>query len=64
MPDVYRGKYRDPETAGRQYAEEVRRIIAEQHVQNKTISAFIHETIMTHAGMIPLPQGFLQEVYR
>ena len=30
LPDVYRGQYQDPETAGELYAREVGQIIAEQ----------------------------------
>ena len=63
-PDVYRGRFRDLDTAGRQYAEEVQKVIDQQLAQGKTISCFIHESVMTHAGMVQLPGEFLSTVYR
>ena len=35
LPDVYRGKYRDPETAGQLYAEEVKKLIDQAHSKGK-----------------------------
>ncbi|CAI8014127.1 Ethanolamine-phosphate phospho-lyase [Geodia barretti] len=63
-PDMYRGKYRDIETAARQYAGEVQHIIDRQTADGKHISCFIHETVLTHAGMIHLPRGYLPAVYK
>ena len=37
LPDVYRGKYRDPETAGQLYAEEVKKLIDQAHSQGKKV---------------------------
>ena len=37
LPDVYRGKYRDPETAGLLYAEEVKKLIDQAHSKGKKV---------------------------
>ena len=37
LPDVYRGKYRDPETAGQLYAEEVKKLIDQAHSKGKKV---------------------------
>lgn len=60
---MYRGPYRDPETAGKKYAEEVEKIIEHQKSLNKGIAAFIHESVMCNAGIIYFPKEFLQTAY-
>ncbi|WP_341842898.1 aminotransferase class III-fold pyridoxal phosphate-dependent enzyme [Chitinophaga caseinilytica] len=61
-PDLYRGPfgYNDSQ-AGVKYAESVKKILAENPGK---ISAFICETLLGVGGQIPLPDGYLQEVYR
>lgn len=61
-PDMYRGpfKYGDPD-AGRKYADDVRRIIGEV---NAGVAAFICETLLGVGGQIPLPPGYLDNVYK
>lgn len=56
--------YRDPETAGKEYAEEVQKIIKRQQSQNRGVAAFIHESVMSNAGIIYFPNGFLQAAYK
>lgn len=63
-PDVYRGPFRDPESAGRHYAEEVQKIIEHQKTLNRGVAAFIHESVMCNAGVIFFPKGFLQTAYK
>ena len=61
IPDTYRGKYsNDNKGAGRLYAGEVIDIL-EKH--QKPIAAFITEPIVGSAGQIPLPPGYLKEIY-
>jgi len=61
LPDLYRGQYRDPETAGELYASEVKRIAKEQ-CDNK-VAAFIHESMPCCAGQIIPPEGYLRAAY-
>ena len=37
LPDIYRGQYTDPVTAGELYADEVKHIIEECHQQGKKV---------------------------
>lgn len=59
IPDEYRGKYTDPETAGQLYADEFKQILGAEKV-----GAFIHETILCCAGQVILPKGYLKAVYK
>lgn len=63
MPDVYRGEYQNPETAGELYAEEIGKIIEQRQAENKNIAAFIHESILCCGGIV-MPEGFLEASYR
>ena len=60
-PDTYRGKYTDEKTAGKNYALDFIRQ-AEKHKNN--IAAFIAEPLISAAGQVAMPQGYLQEVYQ
>ncbi|HVI48400.1 MAG TPA: aminotransferase class III-fold pyridoxal phosphate-dependent enzyme [Chitinophaga sp.] len=64
-PDIYRGPYQanDPE-AGSKYAADVAGIIARLQQEGKGVAAFICETLLGVGGQIPLPDGYLQEVYK
>ena len=65
IPDVYRGKYQNPGTAGEQYAGEIQSIVEQQRQPQGTgIASFIHESVMCSAGMIYFPEGFLQAAYK
>jgi 4-aminobutyrate aminotransferase-like enzyme len=64
-PDTYRGQYRsDDARAGEKYAADVERIIAELAANDKKPAAFICETLLGVGGQIPLPDGYLQQVYK
>jgi 4-aminobutyrate aminotransferase-like enzyme/Ser/Thr protein kinase RdoA (MazF antagonist) len=64
-PDSYRGPYRseDPD-AGRKYADDVHRIIQELKGNGKKPAAYICESLLGVGGQMPLPPGYLKEVYR
>ena len=64
-PDLYRGsfQYNDID-AGKKYANDVNRIIEELKKENKFPAAFICETLLGVGGQIPLPPGYLKEVYK
>lgn len=64
-PDPYRGPFKssDPE-AGKKYAKDVDRIIAQLRGEKKSIAAFICETLLGVGGQMPLPEGYLDAVYR
>lgn len=64
-PDLYRGPYQyDDAQAGEKYAADVERIIQDLKKENKAPSAFICETLLGVGGQIPLPPGYLKEVYK
>ncbi len=64
-PDLYRGEYRySDSSAGVKYAGDVQRIIQDLKDKNTSIAAFICETLLGVGGQIPLPPGYLKEVYR
>jgi 4-aminobutyrate aminotransferase-like enzyme/aminoglycoside phosphotransferase (APT) family kinase protein len=60
IPDTYKGPYTDPLTAGKLYAKEAVSKIESSH---HPIAAFIAEPIIGCAGQVPLPTGYLQEIY-
>ncbi|MHA4807525.1 aminotransferase class III-fold pyridoxal phosphate-dependent enzyme [Flavitalea flava] len=64
-PDQYRGEYRyaDKE-AGPKYAADIQRILNGLKEDRKGPAAFICETLLGVGGQIPLPPGYLQDVYR
>ena len=64
-PDLYRGPFQyDDADAGKKYANDVKRIIDELKKENKFPAAFICETLLGVGGQIPLPPGYLKEVYK
>jgi 4-aminobutyrate aminotransferase-like enzyme/Ser/Thr protein kinase RdoA (MazF antagonist) len=64
-PDLYRGKYRANDAeAGKKYAADVQRIADELAREGRQPAAFICETLLGVGGQIPLPKGYLAEVYR
>jgi 4-aminobutyrate aminotransferase-like enzyme/Ser/Thr protein kinase RdoA (MazF antagonist) len=64
-PDLFRGAYRyGDQAAGKKYAADVQRITDELKQEKKGIAAFISETLLGVGGQIPLPEGYLKEVYR
>ena len=64
MPYLYRGMHRDPETAGKLYADEVEIICKKLSEKGKKPAAFISESILGCGGHVPLPDGFLKQSYK
>jgi len=63
-PDLYRGPYKYGDgDAGKKYAADVQHIIEELKEQGKSPAAFICETLLGVGGQMPLPPGYLKEVY-
>ncbi|WP_143306068.1 aminotransferase class III-fold pyridoxal phosphate-dependent enzyme [Chitinophaga vietnamensis] len=63
-PDMYRGPYRyDDPAAGSKYAADVQAIIKGLQASGKGLAAYICETLLGVGGQIPLPPGYLKEVY-
>lgn len=64
-PDLYRGNYRyDDNAAGEKYAADIADIIKGLAEKGTGIAAFICETLLGVGGQIPLPEGYLKEVYQ
>lgn len=65
LPDTYRGLYRgDSIASAQQYAQHADRAIEQLQARGRGPAAFIAETIVSCGGQIPLPTGYLQQVYR
>jgi len=65
VPDGYRGKYRsNDEQAGKKYADDVQRIVELLQKGNKSPALFICETLLGVGGQMPLPAGYLEQVYK
>jgi 4-aminobutyrate aminotransferase-like enzyme/Ser/Thr protein kinase RdoA (MazF antagonist) len=62
MPDGYRGRHRrsDPEHASK-YAAHVAEALASLRVNGQTPAAFLCESLLSCAGQVVLPEGFLEE---
>jgi len=60
LPDIFRGEFNDPETAGIRYAQYVQNAIKQQGDG----STFISESLLGCGGQILLPDGFLQESFQ
>ena len=63
MPDVYRGAFRDPATAGRQYADLLPAEIAGLRERGFDPAAFYCESLLGCGGQIVLPDDYLREAY-
>ncbi|SMC62838.1 aminotransferase class III-fold pyridoxal phosphate-dependent enzyme [Pedobacter africanus] len=64
-PDLYRGNYRyEDAEAGQKYAADIENILKELSAKGTGVAAFICETLLGVGGQIPLPEGYLQAVYR
>jgi 4-aminobutyrate aminotransferase-like enzyme/Ser/Thr protein kinase RdoA (MazF antagonist) len=64
-PDLYRGPHKyGNENAGTIYAQDIANIIERLLREDKGIAAFICETLLGVGGQIPLPPGYLEQVYR
>jgi 4-aminobutyrate aminotransferase-like enzyme/Ser/Thr protein kinase RdoA (MazF antagonist) len=64
-PNTYNGPYRGdtPETAAR-YAAQVRATIEQLTSEGRPPGAFICEPLLGNSGGVPLPAGYLEQVYR
>ncbi|MAT53498.1 MAG: alanine--glyoxylate aminotransferase [Saprospirales bacterium] len=62
MPDRFRGLYTGKNAAGK-YAAHVGQAIKAVQAEGRGIAGFICESILSCGGQIPLPQGYLKEVY-
>lgn len=64
MPDVYRGRYRkDEPTPGERYGTFVAEAVGRIRARGTQPAAFICESILSSAGQIVLPDGFLNAAY-
>lgn len=64
-PDLYRGLYQyDDPLAAIKYAADVQQIIEGLKHTGKSPAAFICETLLGVGGQLPLPEGYLKEVYK
>lgn len=64
LPDVYRGKYRDKETAGPLYAMEIKEIMEEQKKKGEEVAVYIHESMLSCAGQVIPPKDYLRDAYK
>jgi 4-aminobutyrate aminotransferase-like enzyme/Ser/Thr protein kinase RdoA (MazF antagonist) len=62
LPDAFRGKHRG-EGSGEKYAREVEKQILNIQAKNRGVAALIIEPIISCAGQIELPEGFLKKSY-
>lgn len=63
LPDAFRGIHRGDQS-GIEYAAYVDHAIEKIANSNRTLSAFIAESIVSCGGQIELPRGYLQHVYQ
>ncbi|MBA7556642.1 [LysW]-aminoadipate semialdehyde transaminase [subsurface metagenome] len=60
LPDVYRGKFNDPSSAGERYSREAISIIDEA---GPGLAALIAEPVVGCGGQVPLAEGYLRHMY-
>ncbi|MTB51423.1 aminotransferase class III-fold pyridoxal phosphate-dependent enzyme [Lewinella sp. W8] len=63
LPDTYRGRHRDPSTAGYEYATYTDAALAQFTARGERVGGFIAESILSCGGQIVLPAGYLRAVY-
>jgi 4-aminobutyrate aminotransferase-like enzyme/Ser/Thr protein kinase RdoA (MazF antagonist) len=65
IPDDYRGPYRRGDSsAGAKYARHVAQLLENMHSENRSVAAYIAETLPSVAGQIVFPPGYLAETYK
>ncbi|MCP4220786.1 MAG: aminotransferase class III-fold pyridoxal phosphate-dependent enzyme [bacterium] len=64
IPDVYRGPYKAGPDAGEKYAADVLGQLEAMKGNKRKPAAFIHESFLSVAGQIPLPENYLQLAYK
>ncbi|HET7267905.1 MAG TPA: aminotransferase class III-fold pyridoxal phosphate-dependent enzyme [Oleiagrimonas sp.] len=63
MPDTYRGRHRNLDTAGSDYAAYLAPAIDSLHENGADPAAFYCESMLGCGGQIVLPEGYLHEAY-
>jgi ethanolamine-phosphate phospho-lyase len=62
IPDTYRGPYKsNDKEAGKLYAHEAIKLL---NKDGENVAAFICEPVIGCGGQVPLPRGYLKEIYR
>ncbi|GAA1008379.1 hypothetical protein Aple_070120 [Acrocarpospora pleiomorpha] len=61
-PNMFRGQFRGPD-AGARYVENALQVIETAATSGQPPAAFICEAFYGNAGGVPLPDGYLQDVY-
>jgi len=65
LPDPYRGRYQGNQSEiGEIYAKDVSRAIEEIQSREKSVGAYICESLQGVAGQIIMPDGYLKSVYK
>ena len=64
MPDLYRGPYRDPTSAGKSYADHVGRAIQDAQADGHRTAAFFCESLLGCGGQIVLPDNYLTAAFK
>jgi 4-aminobutyrate aminotransferase-like enzyme len=65
IPDTYRGPFRrDDDEAGLKYAQAVRDAVGRAMQSGDGPASFLCESILSCAGQVVLPRGYLAEAYR
>ena len=64
LPDTYRGKHQNKETAGADYAAYAQIIIDQLAKESKVPAGFICESILSCGGQIVLPENYLKKVFK
>jgi 4-aminobutyrate aminotransferase-like enzyme len=62
-PNTYRGAHRRPDSAAG-YVADVEAALARIATRGEKLGGFIAESVYGNSGGIPLPKGYLKEVYR
>lgn len=63
LPDVFRGRHRNPASAGEDYAAYISEAIRRAEAKGKLYGGFIAESILSCGGQIVLPDGYLKKAY-
>lgn len=64
LADVYRGEYRNPATAGSEYAKRLGEVCQSIKHSGRRLSGFIAESCPSVGGQILFPDNYLTEVYQ
>lgn len=64
LADTYRGQFKDPTTAGKEFATQVSKMIETLDSQGNGLCGFIAESCPSVGGQILFPDGYLTHVYQ